>query len=570
MRHAAFAVLAILGCSHQRVVAAPVRVTPHAAVRWNVRASSALRPLLETENEVLLLGSAGERWLVPRPLPKTLDAIQGVPAATLLPRHVVGAVRRGGAIVFVLLDGTRLRAATPLGDATEIAGPSAVRVLAVTDKAIVAFKDHAIVRSIDDGATWLPTKHPPIAGVAWYGAMTSDGRGLVVDERRAVLATDDRGLTWRVIAQPPTLGARVTVRNDQLYIESWLLEAGDTWRHDMSSDRCCEAVRVDRAPYGSENTEADRIDWGWAALTDRYVYDLKPSSDPEASEHDVEIERRPFGGNEAHVVAKVNCDEMSIAALGSTIEYLCVRGEHGLLRRSEDDGKTWFDDGAVRIPSADDPVVHAGVEGGAPLADRRVHLGADRALTVSTVCPESDVCSLPGVVRRAGSDVFERIRVNYRSPRFASARFAGKRVYAVGTVEGDGRVGAIFESIDGGLTFNHHTVRLEETSFPDNQYRPDRGELVVDGQGNLVRAVVIDGHRRWGTFERAGAKWLAMRTPGIPSFAWPRAFTGTAESNDGGKTWHGVLGAPERARCTPAGCLVGSNDRIGWELVASE
>ncbi len=573
--------------------------------RWSLHPSqgSGLRAKLEVGAAgTLYVGDGGERWLDKH------DGGSPIAATQLLPETLVAAAHgAGNAVLLVGISGTIYSAPDALGTTTTQKAPQKpLRSVTAGKASVVAIADDgSIVRTIDGGATWAKSDLPAALGTPIAVALNEQGAGVALYAPQRALVTVDDGASWK-LTPTPGLGARRVVLdvNGDLMIEG--LEASAVLK--LGPPRF---ERVSRAPK-SEGLDlpmgSERVPFGYARsvmngraafLGPRYVEVVAEPDD--ATRWRVSI--GAFGATpDAKKVPELNgCSSVFVGgseAPGGPIWIACdgqgkkptptSGGSYGSgpmppapvqqlhLYRSDDEGKTWKDDGAVGSEHQD---------------FGRIWLAPDDSLIIEGACKKAKYgCGDgPPVIRVPGSKSFAKIGVPKGITRLGGLVFSPKSGKGFSTARASGGPLALLVSADNGRDFTRvalPTVPASDPNDPKKQAivasRVEPSSISVDEAGvvyvtaHLGSDWVIYKSEDDGLTVKArllSIKPDAMAMEGKHGFAYERHGKGW-ETLDGGATWTEVaapplpeLGAsPDRSiACGSYGCLIGDRaTRIGW------
>jgi photosystem II stability/assembly factor-like uncharacterized protein len=576
---------------------------PESPARWSLHPTKggSLRAKLELgPMGALYVGDGGERWLDKR------DGNPATAAATLLPETIAAAGRAsdGKGVLLVGASGTIYTASEPLGPVTGKKPPTQkLRNITAGKSAIVAIaENNQLVRTVDAGATWNKVDLPAGAGTLASLAMSEQGAGIALFAPQRALVTTDDGATWQVTPTPGVGARRVVLDvNGDLIIEG--LEASAVLR--LSPARF---ERVSGAPK-SEGFElalgegkaslgyAHAVASGHGAfLGARYVEVIAEPDD--ATRWRVAI--GPIGGNlEAKRVPELNgCTQAFVGgdpAPGGAIYVACdgqgkklpppPMGSSGTgpkwqpepvpqlhLYRSDDDGKTWKDDGTVGSEHTD---------------SGHVWVAPDKSLMVEGACKRAKYgCGEgPPLIRVNGAKAFAKMGLPKGILKIGGLAFSptGTKAYAVG--KGYAGPLSLLVSSNGGKDFTRTALPSVTASDPKKDplspSRVEAGTISVDESG-VVYATAHDG-QDWIVYtsddegQTIKARALAVKADAVAmvgkrGFAYDHKGKGW-ETADGGATWVPVAAPPISDGTTPDrtiacgtyGCFVGDRaTRVGW------
>ena len=576
---------------------------PESPARWNLHPTKggSLRAKLELGPAgALYVGDGGERWLDKR------DGNPATAAATLLPETIAAAGRAsdGKGVLLVGASGTIYAAAEPLGPVTSKKPPTQkLRAITAGKAAIVAIAEgNQLVRTVDGGATWTKVDLPTGAGTLASIAMSEQGAGVALFAPQRALVTTDDGATW--LATPtPGVGARRVVLdvNGDLTIEG--LEASAVLR--LSPARF---ERVSGAPK-SEGFElalgegkvslgyARAIATGRGAFVGARYVEIIPEPD-DATRWRVAI--GPLGGNlEPKRVPELNgCTQAFVGgdpSPGGAIYVACDGqgkklpptnlGSSGTgpkfqpepvpqlhLYRSEDDGKTWKDDGTVGSEHTD---------GG------HVWIAPDKSLMIEGACKRAKYgCGEgPPLIRVAGAKSFAKMGLPKGILRIGSLAFSPSGAKAFAIARGYAGPLALLVSVNGGKDFTRTALPSVPSADPKRDplsaSRIEPGTISVDEAGVVYATAheaqdwIVYTSEDEGQTVKARAltvKADAVAMVGKRGFAYDRKGKGW-ETTNGGVTWVPVAAPPisdasmpdRSIACGTYGCFVGDRaTRVGW------
>jgi len=593
----------LIGCGPGATQTGPVKTpvaTPQAKAappvespaRWALHATRLgnLRARLDLGAAILYGGDGGERWLDKR------DGSAPTPANVLVPEAIVGIAKAAKGVLLVGASGAVYPADDPLAaPGAKRTPPSPMRSPTAGRAAVVAIAgDGGLMRSTDGGATWNKVELPGIAGTLVQVAMNDGGLGLALAAPQRAWATDDDGATWKAITTPG-VGARGVVHdvNGDLMLEG--VEASGLLRGSpLHLERVARAPKTEGYDLGVAPTAAI-LSYAKAVLTgrgamiaDRYLEAIPEPDDPTRWR----VAYGKLGERlEAKKVAELNgCDRVWVAGDLTSLYLACDdRGakttsalgksksfDRAAIRiyRSDDQGKTWKDDGNTGSRRAD--VGH-------------VWLAPDRTLVIDGACKKLrniDCYESPPLVRPAAQKTFAKLNVKPgRVTQVSALAFApqGSNAYALARSASGPLV--LLVSKNGGKDFRAvplPTVSAADANMPAlSAARADAGSISVDPSGMVTATATVSGEWLIYTSKDDGQTVEGKRFPhrvdsvsmaGRNGLAWAR--DGRAwETTDGGANWTAVTApaftdaAPsDRAVvCNAYGCLIGDRAaRIGW------
>ena len=576
---------------------------PESPARWNLHPTKggSLRAKLELGPAgTLYVGDGGERWLDKR------DGNPAIAAATLLPETIAAAGRAasGNGVLLVGASGTIYTAADALGPVTGKKPPTQkLRNITAGKSAIVAIAEgNQLVRTTDGGATWNKIDLPAGSGTLASLAMSDQGAGVaLVAPQRAFVTTDD-GATWQATPTPGVGARRVVLDvNGDLTVEG--LEASAVLRFSPA-----RFERVSGAPK-SEGFElalgegkvslgyAHAIATGRGAFVGARYVEVIPEPD-DATRWRVAI--GPLGGNlEPKRVTELNgCTQAFVGGdptPGGAIYVACdgqgkklpppTMGPSGTgpkwqpepvpqlhLYRSDDDGKTWKDDGTVGSEHTD---------------SGHVWVAPDKSLMVEGACKRAKYgCGEgPPLVRVAGAKAFAKMGLPKGMLKIGGLAFSptGAKAYTI-ALGFSGPI-ALLVSVNGGKDFTKTSLPSVPSSDPKKEplspSRVEPGAVSVDEAG-VIYATAHDG-AEWIVYtsddegQTVKARPISVKADAVAmvgkrGFAYERKGKGW-ETSDGGVTWVPVAappisdsGIPDHAiACGTYGCFVGDRaTRVGW------
>ncbi len=564
-------------------VESPARWALHATRLGNLHAR------LDLGGAILYGGDGGERWLDKR------DGSPPTPASVLVPESIVGIAKSGKGVLLVGASGAVYPADDPLGTpGNKRLPPTAMRSSTAGRAAIVAIADGGLMRSADGGATWAKVDVPGLTGTLVEVAMNDGGLGLLLAAPQRAWATDDDGASWKSVPTPG-VGARGVVHdvNGDLMLEG--VEASGLLRGSpLRLERVARAPKSDGydlgvAPTAAILSYAKAVNSGRGALVDEHY--LEAIAEPD----DPTRWRVAYGklGEriEARKVAELNgCDRVWAAGDASSLYLACDdRGgkaggalgkakayDRATIRiyRSDDEGKTWKDDGNTGSRRAD--VGH-------------VWLAPDRTLVIDGACKRlrnSDCLDSPPLVRPSGSKTFAKLNVKPgRVTQVTSLAFAPQGANAFALARSASGPLVLLASKNGGKDFRAislPSVAAADANLPAlSAARAEPGLVSIDASGVVTATASVSGEWLVYTSKDEGQTIEGHRFPhhvdgvsmsGKNGLAWAR--DGRAwETNDAAATWAPVA-APSFADAAPAdravvcnthGCLIGDRAaRVGW------
>ncbi len=580
---------------------APVR--PAAPVespaRWALHATRLgnLRARLDLGSGVLYGGDGGERWLDKR------DGTPPVPATMLLPEPIVGIAKSGKGVLLVGASGTVHTASEPLGAVeSKKAPPAPLRSPSAGRAAIVAIADGGLMRTTDGGGSWSKLDLPGLGGTLVQVAMNEGGLGIALAAPQRAWATDDDGATWKPMPTPG-VGARRVVHdvNGDLMLEG--VEASGLLRASpLRLERVARAPKSDGfdlavAPTAAIPSYARAVQRGRGAMIgDRYLEAISEADDPTRWRLAYGKLGAPL---EAKKVTELNgCEHVWVGGDAISLYAACDDRGTGMTKavissgkppppkpssnvsvirvyRSDDEGKTWKEDGNTGSRRAE---------------NGHVWLAPDRALIIDGACKRlrSNECySSPPLIRPVGQKSFAKLGLPGHVETVASMAFAGTRAYALGRA-GAGPLSLLVSA--NGRDFTK--IALPALPSSDTKQTPlsaahaQPGTVSVDPSGVVVATASIAGDWVVYSAKEDGSAAEGHRFPhhadalsmaGKRGFAWSREGRGW-ETSDAGVTWTQVA-APafpdlpllERTMvCNAYGCLLGDRAaRVGWGAAAT-
>ena len=169
------------------------------------RAAGLERSYVLADGQRLLVGAAGERWLV--------SAGRADAAAMLAPEALVGAVPVGTGWAFVGESGSTYAARSPLGPFVSSSTP-------LVDMAKVDAGEHHLLGVSRDSELWLSEntagawRRVGPADARFADARLSGSRGLALELPERLWLSEDEGKSWRRLESPP-FGVRALGRDEE-------------------------------------------------------------------------------------------------------------------------------------------------------------------------------------------------------------------------------------------------------------------------------------------------------------------------------------------------------------------
>lgn len=598
--------LLLASCGPSATQTGPVKtpVTPPSAkpapkvespARWALHATrlGSLRARLDLGSAILYGGDGGERWLDKR------DGSAPLPANVLVPEPIVGIAKAGKGVLLVGASGAVYPADDPLAaPGAKRTPPTTLRSPTAGRTSVVAIADGGLMRSTDGGATWNKVDLPGAAGTLVQVAMNDGGLGLALAAPQRAWATDDDGATWKPISTPG-VGARGVVHdvNGDLMLEgveaSGLLRGSPLRLERVARAPKTEGYDLGVAPSAAILSYAKAVMSGRGAMVaDHYLEAIPEPDDPTRWR----VAYGKLGERlEAKKVAELNgCDRVWVAGDTTSLYLACDdRGtstttalggkpppakayDRASIRiyRSDDEGKTWKDDGNTGSRRAD--VGH-------------VWLAPDRTLIIDGACKKlrnMECYDSPPLVRPAAQKTFAKLNVKPgRVTQVSSLAFApqGSAAYALARSASGPLV--LLVSKNGGKDFRAvplpGVTAADANQPPLTAARAEAGTVSVDASGFVAATASVSGEWLVYTSKDDGQTVEGHRFPhrvdgvsmsGRNGLAWAR--DGRAwETSDGGANWTAVTApaftdaapADRAVVCNAYGCLIGDRAaRVGW------
>ncbi|MGZ5967346.1 MAG: WD40/YVTN/BNR-like repeat-containing protein, partial [Polyangiales bacterium] len=492
-------------------------LVPESPARWvfHTPRASALRARMAVEGGVLFGGVGGERWLDRR------DGSLPTASTALLPEPVVGLAHGPGdkGVLVVGASGAIHVAKDPLGAFdSEKPGPPRARAAAAGNHAVIAIVDGGVVRTTDAGATWTPVSLPGASGTLVDVAMSENGLGLALFAPQHAFATQDDGATWQALPTPGVGARRLLVdANGDLVIEG--LEASAVLRTGpLRLDRMAGAPRPLTIDAKTASTPTLGLARAIAAgraivLGDKYFEVIPEPDDPSHW-------RYVYGAFGTAIEPKKlsisPCDRVWVAGTGKTLHLACDdRSTKKLpipgsappppsdnravvrLYRSDDEGKTWTEDGMLPSRRAD-----AG----------RLWLSPDGALAIDGACKRVSggrECTDQGpVIRNPGQKAFAKIGLPRGITQMVAPAFDAARNNAFSLGRNPSGSLKLLVSNDGGRDFR--AIGLPSIPSTDGKSPPlsathaEPGSVTVDpATGTAIGTARINGE--WIVYTTADA-----------------------------------------------------------------
>jgi len=591
----------------------PVAKAPPAEspARWELHPTKAsnLRAKLDLGTlGTLYVGDGGERWL-------DKPGTGAKSANTLLPESIAGVIAGPGGkgVLLAGASGALYGATDPLGPISDKKVPTTpLRSISAGKSAIVGIAaDGSAMRTTDGGGSWTKIDLGSAAGTLVQIALTDAGNGLALFAPQRVMVTQDDGATWKPLPSPG-VGAKKLVLdvNGDLMLEG--LDASAVLKlSPLRLERVARAPRsggfdlalsTDLTPLGYAKAVAKG---NGAFVGTRYVEAVNEPDDPTRWK----LAIGPLGGKmEVRKLSELNgCEHVYVGGDAKSIVLACDEQQSSKkvvigtgpskpwsgskwggapaaeeksqikIFRSEDDGKTFKDDGVTGSERGD---------------SGHVWITPDHALVIDGACKRSKYgCydgNSPPLVRLSGAKAFAKIGVPRGVTRFNAIAFSpnGLRAYALS--RGNSPPLSFLVSSNGGKDFSRATLPSVQPADPKHTAisasKAEPGSISVDESGAIYATAHVandwvlytstdDGATVKGTLLPFKADAVSM--VGKRGFAYERHGRGW-ETIDGGVTWTEV-GAPQSdanvnerlLACGTYGCLVGDRaTRVGWGATA--
>jgi hypothetical protein len=528
----------------------------------------------------LFVGALGERWL------GRSGNVGSLPASSLAPEALVGAITRDNSWFFVGESGTTYEAASPLGPFLGASAPlePLARVDSGLNHVLGVSRDAKLVSSEDAGLSWHPVGPP---NLRFGDVLVVPPHALALSIPEQLWWSRDEGQRWQPIDAEP-FGAERLIRDAEgspvvtsvIGARRLILGAAAADAPQLVSlGRVPRPEQPELASRPLDGPSAKAIGMGRAFLGSRgyFEVDLGVRAAGLVGALGAPLARHPLPVFAA-------CQEIRVAGFGSSVYAACTRERTGATRRfeffeSEDGGQTF-----ERAPysARGDP-------------DRlELAVGIGGVLLATGLCNRQEDlagCRPRGVqVRRSsGADAgvgFELSPVPAPALEDTALALAfsadGRTAYAIGQrTKGDSLFVFVSDDLTRGFTARP-VGRLDEggASGPARVLGFDAAD---DGHLSLVLAQPA-GTNRLVILDAAGTT-LAASTAPLPSAAigayGTRALAISPdeawESLDGGAHWDS-LGRPPGAlcegsgnrcsvavHCHDSGCAVGESfSRLGW------
>lgn len=580
----------------------PKLPAPESPARWSLHPThgSSLRAKLElASGGTLYVGDGGERWLDKK------DGSAPIASSILLPEPLAAAAHAadGKSILVVGKSGTIYTANDPLGAITGTkAPPQKLRSIAAGKSAILGIGDSgALVRTIDAGNSWAKVDLPSGFGTLVELAMNDQGAGVALFAPQRALVTTDDGATFQA-TPTPGVGARGVLLdvNGDLVING--LEASAVLK--LSPTRFEKVARAARSEGFDLAGSSDKSPLAYALAIGsgkgafvgaRYVEAVAEPDD--ATRWRVAI--GPIGATlEAKKVVELNgCTSVFVGGdptPGGAIYVACDgqgkkskpssmgSGPSGYvppdvaqlhLYRTDDEGKTWRDDGVVGSEHSE---------------SGHVWVAPDKSLIVEGGCKKSKSgCGEgPPVIRVSSAKTFAKVGVPKTVTRIQMLAFAPGGAKAYSLARGYSGPLGLLVSTNAGKDFTR--TPLPSIASADGKgeglsaTRVEPTSVSVDDAGVIYATAHVADEWALYTSDDDGQtikvkllpfKADAVAMVGKHGFAYERHGKGW-ESADGGATWSdvgapplgaGTLQSEQLLACGLYGCFIGDRaTRVGW------
>lgn len=551
---------------------------PTSPGRWHYhpREPAKLARHYELPEGALFVGDFGERWL------EESGARRAVPASSLAPEALVGALRTGDRWAFVGRSGTAYDAESPLGPLLSARAPleRMARVDAGGAALLAASHTGRLLLSEDAGGSW---REVGPSGQRFSDVLCVPPHALALAVPEKLWWSSDEGVSWQAM-EAPAVGAEALRRD----ASGGAVVVAALGVHPVSFD---PGARLG-SPRGDfernqpqlgapprEGPSARALASGRAFVTEGRYFEVELGLRAEVLSGDFAgpLERRPLSALSA-------CQELRVAGFGTWVYAACTRERAGPTRsfeffRSEDGGTSF-----VREPYT--------ARGSAEQV--RLAAGADGALIVTGLClPHESLagCRPRGIQERRSGAGDAGTRMELRAvPTPALEEHAqalafsadGHTAYAVGQrTKGDDLY--IFVARDLETGFDAKPLPALEEGDLSGTARVHSLAAAADGQVSLVlglpsgpeQLVLMDESGRTLGRNTAPVSTAAMGAYGGRAIAV--SFEQGWESLDGGAQWESIGKLPRsvcsnaRGRCSVSvvchagGCALGDSlSRVGW------
>jgi hypothetical protein len=544
-----------------------------AAAEWRYhprRAAGLERGYALPGDERLLVGAAGERWLV--------AGGRASAAPMLAPESLVGVMPLASGWVFVGQSGSTYTAPSPLGSFVSSSAP-------LVDMAKVDASDHHLLGVSRDSELWLSDD----AGGAWHrvgpdvrfaDALLTGAKGLALELPERLWVSEDEGQTWRKLEEPP-FGVRALGRDREAGVTALSVLGARAAFAQPSGLTPLGRVFVPDEPeldaLPALGPSARAIAQGRAAdASGRYV-ELLLGVKAEI------LSGASLGELERHGAPELAaCSDVGVGAFERWVYVACTRERSGSSRQFElyasDDGGASFEREPF-VARGDPDLLHLAV-------------GQGGALLATGLCaPGESVpgCRPRGIARRVGStgDAGSAALVSVAAPALEEHARAlafsadGRVAYAVGPrTKSDALFAFVSDDLESGFSprplgalaaeMRSSTDVLELSASAQGQL-----SLVLRDNSGAERLLVLDPDGRTLSINTAPVDGAAIGAYGdralavSPEEVW--------ESLNGGAEWRSVGRLPRsvcaasagrcavRVHCNAEGCTIGDSlSRRGW------
>jgi len=536
------------------------------------RAAGLERSYALADGQRLLVGAAGERWLV--------SARRASAAAMLAPEALVGAVPVGSGWAFVGQSGSTYSARSPLGPFVSSSAP-------LVDMAKVDAGEHHVLGVSRAGELWLSDN----AGGAWRrvgpadtrfaDALLSGARAIALELPERLWLSEDEGQSWQKLAQPP-FGVRALGRDEEAGVTALsVLGARAAFAQPSGLTPLGRAFvpaepKLDAPPALGPSARAIAQGRAVDARGRYFELILGVKAETLSGPSHAELERRSAPEFAA-------CSDAGVGGFERWVYVACTRERSGSSRQielySSEDGGTSFE----REPYAargDPDLLHLAV-------------GQAGVLLVTGLCsPGESVpgCRPRGIARRIGNTgdagsalalvpvAAPALEEHARALAFSAD---GRAAYAVGPrTKSDALFAFVSDDLERGFSPRplgalEAEVRASSDVLELSASAQGQLSLVLRDNSGAERLLVLDADGRTLSINAAPVDAAAIGAHGdralavSPEEVW--------ESLNGGAEWRSVGRLPRsvcsasagrcavRVHCNAEGCTIGDSlSRRGW------